>query len=401
MTVDSATRRMDLPSFIVFSDDWGQHPSSCQHIFRHIAARHRVIWVNTVGMRSPKLTSRDISKAWRKLRGMLRGAPAGEYRCSAPVGLTVCQPAMLPFSGIAGVRRLNRMSVLRSVRRLTLALDIRNPIVVTTVPNACDYVSDLGAAAVVYYCVDDFTQWPGLDHSVVRQMEQDLLQNSDILIATSRRLLDGFREQGRHAELLSHGVDLALFSAEPVREHPCLESIPRPRFGYFGLFDERTNQDLLSRLAARMPHCSFVITGPVATEQAALGDHPNVFFTGSIEYADLPSLVKGLDALFIPYHVNDFTASISPLKLNEYLLTGLPVVTTPMAEAVRRGGEISIAATLDEWQDALQSSIGLDSQERRRKMRIALAGESWASKADEFLRMCTEPRGAGNVRPAV
>ena len=42
---------MAEPSFIVFGDDWGAHPSSVQHLFKRIARTHRTLWVNTLGLR--------------------------------------------------------------------------------------------------------------------------------------------------------------------------------------------------------------------------------------------------------------------------------------------------------------------------------------------------------------
>ena len=36
-------------SFLVFADDWGRHPSSCQHLIRQLLARYPVLWVNTIG----------------------------------------------------------------------------------------------------------------------------------------------------------------------------------------------------------------------------------------------------------------------------------------------------------------------------------------------------------------
>ena len=44
---------MSPTSFIVFADDWGRHPSSCQHLFRRLIPRHRTYWVNTIGLRRP------------------------------------------------------------------------------------------------------------------------------------------------------------------------------------------------------------------------------------------------------------------------------------------------------------------------------------------------------------
>jgi len=49
--------------FVVFSDDWGRHPFSCQHIMQHFLPRNRILWVNTIGMRLPRLTVYDVKRA--------------------------------------------------------------------------------------------------------------------------------------------------------------------------------------------------------------------------------------------------------------------------------------------------------------------------------------------------
>ena len=53
-----------MENYIVFADDWGKHPSSCQHLFRHINAP--ILWVNTV-MRMPKFTLRDVKRIYQKI----------------------------------------------------------------------------------------------------------------------------------------------------------------------------------------------------------------------------------------------------------------------------------------------------------------------------------------------
>ena len=60
-------------TFVVFADDWGRHPSSCQHLFRRIAPHHRVVWVNTIGTRTPTLSRADLARAAEKLREWMGG----------------------------------------------------------------------------------------------------------------------------------------------------------------------------------------------------------------------------------------------------------------------------------------------------------------------------------------
>ncbi len=382
---------LEPPSFIVFADDWGEHPSSCQHLFRVIGARHRVLWINTIGMRNPTLTVADLRKVRTKLRKMFRGD--GAVASTRSVGANqpnvhVRQPFMLPFSSFAGVRGVNRLSVVGLVKRAAAELGMRDPVIVSTVPNACDFVSQLGSARIVYYCVDDFAQWPGFEHDLVRRMERELIERSHVLIATSRSLYDRLSTNGKPTYLLTHGVDLRLFGSEVATEHACLAQIPRPRAGYFGLFDERSDQDLIASLARRLPNYSFVLTGPVATNISRLQALANVHFTGPVRYEELPALVKGLDALFIPYLVNDFTATISPLKLKEYLATGKPVITTPMAEALLQGRNLTIARTVEDWEAALEAARRIDHGARKQSMQRLLAEESWERKALRFINIC-------------
>ena len=44
-----------MKRIVIFSDDWGRHPSSCQHLARHWVGSYDVVWVNTIGMRPPRL----------------------------------------------------------------------------------------------------------------------------------------------------------------------------------------------------------------------------------------------------------------------------------------------------------------------------------------------------------
>ena len=62
--------------FIVLGDDWGAHPSSVQHIFRRVARRHRTLWVNTLGLRPPRLDRADAARVVRKVRNWWSPADA-------------------------------------------------------------------------------------------------------------------------------------------------------------------------------------------------------------------------------------------------------------------------------------------------------------------------------------
>ncbi|WP_457570424.1 glycosyltransferase [Desulfovulcanus sp.] len=376
-------------SFLVFSDDWGEHPSSCQHIFKHIVKEYPVVWVNTIGMRMPRLNKTDAAKAIKKVKKMFLATPHSGKGSVLHANLSVIQPFMLPFNK-GPVRKLNQHSVIKTVRQELKRRRLNSPVLVTTVPNACDYVGQCGEGKVVYYCVDDFAEWPGLEHDLVQQMEQDLISKTDIFIATSQKLYHKLSRFGKPIHLLTHGVDLEHFSNEPQEEHHLLKAIPKPRVGYFGLFDERTDQDLLAKIVSKLPEVSFVITGRIEADISRLTTFPNVYFTGPLPYEELPAMVKGWDVCILPYVRNALTESISPLKLKEYMATGKAVISAPIPEARFMGELIYIAETSEEWEKLIHLCIKPKKNDSKRDDDRAsfLMSESWEKKTQYFLERC-------------
>jgi glycosyltransferase involved in cell wall biosynthesis len=137
-----------------------------------------------------------------------------------------------------------------------------------------------------------------------------------------------------------NGADVALFerAADPaLPPHPALRGLgPGPVLGFVGHLEERVDFALLEALAHAEPAWRFVLAGPVAPSrrQAAerLARHPNVRLTGLLPRDQLPALLRGCDALLIPFVHSPQTRAIYPLKLHEYLATGKPVATTRFAD---------------------------------------------------------------------
>src|SRR5690348_10953060 len=62
------------PGIVAFSKDWHEDPTSNHHVLRELARERRVLWLNSIGTRTPKLSSsRDLGKIQRKLKEFTRG----------------------------------------------------------------------------------------------------------------------------------------------------------------------------------------------------------------------------------------------------------------------------------------------------------------------------------------
>lgn len=382
--------------FLVFSDDWGEHPSSCQHIFRILAAANPTIWVNTVGLRQPQLTLDDARRSLRKISAMLGlrrpGTPSlhtngNGSRNGNGKGPTVRVPLMTPFHSPAWLAALNQRSLLSNVRHTLNELHFDQYTLVTTTPSVCDVVERIAPRKVVYYCVDDFSEWPGMNKPLIQRMEARLLDSVSLVICTSTALYERFHRT-HPTYLLTHGVDVEHFTAPQTREHPLLKRIPEPRVGYFGSFDQRSDIDLLRAMAQALPHVSFVITGPVHGRFPELRNLTNLHFTGPVSYPELPSIVRGWRACLLPYRLNSLTTKINPLKLKEYLASGKPVIAAPLPEISELSDFVRVAETAEDWCEAIEAAVKGEWRANPDAVSELLRYESWRGKADLFLRIC-------------
>jgi len=393
------------PVLLVFSDDWGRHPSSCQHLVRRLLGRYPVWWVNTIGMRRPRLDWATCRRAWEKLRVWLGwfGDLSTGSNCPSPrLGKasprpTVLSPWMWPWFSRAWHRRLNRALLLRTlvpvVRRAT------GPVVaVTTLPLVADLMGALPVARWVYYCVDDFSRWPGLDHQAIETLEQEVIQRADLLIAASRALQDRLGRFGRSARLLTHGVELEHWRpktwADPETVLPGFGRLERPWIVFWGLVDRRMDVDWLARLAADLHQGAILLVGPTDDPDTRLLELARVHLVGPVDYHRLPQLAQLADVLIMPYADLPVTQAMQPLKLLEYLATGKPVVVRRLPSTQAWADALDEAETAEEFSALVRRrwAEGLPPQQHQARRR--LESETWDAKAQHFERWILEGLGA-------
>ncbi len=379
---------------LVFSDEWGRHPSSCQHLIQHLLPRRPVIWVNTIGTRSLRLNWNTVVRGWDKLRswwGLSTNPDSPENghptNAAGPISAPrVLDPKMWPSFRSRFGRSLNRRLLLRALRPVVDALPVA-PIVVTTLPLVADLVGELRAARWVYYCVDDFSVWPGLDSRTLQQMEAELVPRMDTVIAVSETLQAHIAQLGPSAQLLTHGVDVAFWQAVPSdlpRSLAALEAWPRPLVVYWGVVDRRLDVAFVAALAAAMTEGTILFVGPQDQPDPALLRLPRVRRLPPLPLSDLPALAYHAGALIAPYADGPVTRAIQPLKLKEYLATGKPVIARRLPATAAWADAADIVDTAAAFAQAVRQRLNAGVPQSQQHARRRLAAESWAAKAQQF-----------------
>lgn len=370
-------------SLLVFSDDWGRHPSSCQHLIRQLATDYRVLWVNTIGTRGPKLDLATLRRVAGKLSRKRSSAKSEGIEPTSPV--RVANPFMWPWFRGPIDRRINRGLLSRALRAPIASLP-RPVIAVTTIPLVADLVGELDVDRWVYYCVDDLAAWPGLDQKPLQLMERELVSKVDAAITVSQSLHDRLQRMGRESTVVSHGVDLRHWAASDAAEmrSESLITVPRPWIVFWGLIDERLNSDWLLQTADALKTGGIVLAGPVVAIDSRLRNHPRVALLGPISYQELPSLARQAALLTMPYRRMQATEAMQPLKLKEYMATGLPCVVSRLSATDDWEDCVDVASSGEEFTNLVLTRLKSELPSSQRDARKRLSAESWEAKARQF-----------------
>ena len=365
-----------MADLIVFGEDWGGLPSSTQHLIGHLMQEHRVIWINSIGMRSPRPSWHDLKRIGQKIRNMLTFTR--QTQASHGPAPIIINPKVLPFHHCKLVRQINKRLLLKDINKAIAQHGFDQIILWLSLPTAVDMVGSLNEQASIYYCGDDFAGLDGVDHATVAPLEQELAEKVDLILVVSKILARKFTNP--NTIILPHGVDYPLFSTPAERP----DDLPGggPIAGFYGSISPWLDTDLLAQSAIAMPSWQFVFIGAIKTDVSSLQALPNVHFLGPRPHHLLPSYVQHWDVAMLPFRNNRQIEACNPLKLREYLASGTPIAATAFPAVREYDNLVAIQAHREPFSRVI---LRAEQQQQAKNLRQeTVATESWQHRAAEL-----------------
>lgn len=230
----------------------------------------------------------------------------------------------------------------------------------------------------LYYCYDEISAALYMkNHGTF--LEPELLQKADLTVVSSAGLYETKKALSKKIALVKNGVDFDLFSQGFSEEKP-----EQTVIGYIGSIDDRLDLECLRLCMESHPEWSFEFIGRITYEPAGefLRSMPNVKLSGAHASKDLPAFLRHFSVGIIPFVKNDFTRGIYPLKINEYLAAGLPVVLSNFGILDEFRHIASICPDKETFLIALEREVQDDSPEKRTERREFARANAWKARAE-------------------
>lgn len=364
---------------IVGSEKWiSGNQTSKHHLVRQfIALGASVLYLENISMR--KLGSgggSDVGKMAKIVRKFVSGI-------SRPMDNLICYtPLYIPYPKSRVVQKINSWIISAQIRTLQWRYKFVKPYYLYFVPTGVILTGMLGQRLSAYYIVDNFSAFDGIEHDAILELEQRSLRSADLVFATAQTIIERFRSERKDIIFSPHGVDVDHFRKTQGPRIAISEEIQKsgPIIGFMGsLVHDSVDLKLIERLAAKRPDWTFLLLGRQSSDVSALKAQRNVLLIPSKPYEELPGWLQLFDVGLMPFLVNDLTRDLNPIKLREYLASGIPVVSTPLPAVQDYKDVVTFALTDEEWLAAISAYLQNPGSPEERQRRVE--NETWNYRA--------------------
>ncbi|MGR5176234.1 hypothetical protein ACPV4B_08120 [Vibrio parahaemolyticus] len=232
---------------------------------------------------------------------------------------------------------------------------------------------------LIYRPTDIYPEMP--NGRAYKNTDKQLIEKSDIVIATNKQILKYHDVEGRHNTfVLNNGFDMEHFCHTQRRNHGKQKLKSRLSACYVGALDHRFDFNLINSAAKICKEVDFDIYSPGEPSRLDLS-LSNIHYLGPLDYQQLPSTLAKYGLLIMPFTFDLSNRGRSPMKLFEYAASNVPILVPDYMDTF--GIEsVSKYSNLDSFIDAIKRTPTSSNLTRNFE---TLKPHSWPVKAKKLL----------------
>ncbi|HWP98205.1 MAG TPA: glycosyltransferase [Syntrophomonadaceae bacterium] len=260
-----------------------------------------------------------------------------------------------------------------------------------------DIVQQYNPALLVFDSVDE----PSDEFEAWKPYYSRAVSLADIVLNTSDKLYEMSRAINPHSYLVPNGCDYNYFSQAADRNLPVpddIAKIPGPIIGYIGVIASWLDLHLIERLAQQFPHCNVVMIGPLYNV-SQIPRQPNLHWLGFKPYEQLAHYSQCFDVGIIPFIQSNMVDAVNPIKMWEYMASGIPVVSTAIPEARKYPDLVLYSPNNNEFLSNVQRALYQDSPEIRNRRMAVAEQNSWRHRAEQVVEIIEQRLEEKNHQP--
>ena len=252
----------------------------------------------------------------------------------------------------------------------------------------CFYLKEMLKPKIyIYYSRDNLL---GVDYWKKHglSIEPKHIAKADIAVANSTYLTKYLRRYNSNAYYSGQGCNTELFNGGKNYSVPeDMQQFKGPVIGYIGAITSlRIDANVIKAIAQAHPDYNIVLVGPyeMFKEKEELDQFKNVHFLDKRSIETLPAYIQSFDVCINPQAINEITIGNYPLKIDEYLAMGKPVVATKTDAMEVFGDDVYLAGKPEDYAALINEALNSNNILLKQKRMKLAATHTWENTVEKI-----------------
>ena len=378
----------------------GQQPwdieigSNCKSIAKEFCKKNRVLYINPPLDRKSRYTEKREPKIIKRIR-IVKGIEDGLIPLQENLWNYFPDKIIESINWISNktlhnfLNRLNNKRYASSIKKTIEQLGFKNIILFNDNDIfRCFYLKDMLMPDIsIYYCRDYMLGVNYWAHHG-KKLEPQLITKSDICMANSTYLTNYCKQYNPASYYVGQGCEQAMFKNIDDKDIPKdMVNFTEPIIGYVGALNIlRLDIDVIEHIAKECPALNIILIGHEDEyfKKCKLHLIPNIYFLGPKEMADVPRYINAFDVCINPQKINEVTIGNYPLKIDEYLASGKPVVAKNTDGMKLFSDHTYLAETKEDFVKMIEKALREDNPDLKKERKKFVSSHTWENCVKEI-----------------
>lgn len=237
---------------------------------------------------------------------------------------------------------------------------------------------------IIYDCMDNHTAMANdKQKPVIRAYEEKMVNRADFILVSAQKLKEELLknypglDEGK-ITIVRNGYNGQIFPVQEDSEMPDTFTI-----SYIGTIGAWFNFEFLLKSLDEFPNLHYRIIGP-----AEIPDLPRaerLHYLGTVEHHKLHQTIADVQALMMPFRLNDIVEAVDPVKLYEYINFNKNILCIRYKEIERFEPFVYFYTDYESFRNQIRSMMDDNTLRYSRQTREEfLRKSSWASRAEQI-----------------
>ena len=368
--------------------------SNSKNIAKEFCKKNRVLYINPPLDRKSRYTEKNNPKIIKRIN-ITKGLEDGLFLLQKNLWAFSPDKIIESINWITNKKlhnffnKFNNKKYASCIKKAIKQLDFKNIILFNDNDIfRCFYLKEILKPDVsIYYCRDYMLGVRYWAHHG-KELEPQLIANSDICVANSTYLTNYCKKYNPASYYIGQGCEPEMFKIIDDNDIPKdMINFSRPIIGYVGALNIlRLDIDIIEHIAKANTNWNIVLVGNEDEyfKKCKLHLIPNIYFLGPKDMTDLPRYINAFDVCINPQKFNEVTIGNYPLKIDEYLDLGKPIVEKFTDGMKSFSAFTYLAETKEDFVEMIEKALLEDNPDLKTERQKFVSTHTWENCVKEI-----------------